>query len=198
MKQSVYAVTGGIGSGKSSVLNIIKEAGYTTFSCDDAVKNAYDNPDVLKKLKNSFPSAFNKSPKPDKAEIARLCFSDDDLYSKLTEIVTMPVFDNLLTTARETAKIRNAAVFIEVPLLFEQGLQKHFDGVLVITRPISDRIESVMARSNLSREQIIARINKQTDYDAADLSPYVVIVNDKDVTALKTATLSAVDALTKK
>lgn len=195
MKKSVFAVTGGIGSGKSSALDIIQEAGYATFSCDDEVKNAYSNPDVLKKLERFFPSAFDKGRNPDKAEIARLCFSNDKLYSKLTEIVTMPVFNELLKTATKKATTDNSAVFMEVPLLFELNLQNRFDGVIVITRPLQSRIESVAARSNLSREQIIARINKQTDYDAADLSPYVVVVNDKDVTALKRATLAAVDAL---
>lgn len=193
----MIAVTGGIGSGKTTALNIIKELGYPVFSCDDYVKNAYNNPEILKKLKEVFPSAFNESSAPDKTEISRLCFSNDNLYSKLTEIVSMPVFYELLSIAKETAKAEKTAVFVEVPLLFEHGLQKHFNEVIVITRPLDSRIKSVMARSNLSREQVIVRMKKQTDYDNADLSPYAVIVNDKNVSSLKTKIINALNSLLK-
>ena len=84
-----------------------------------------------------------------------------------------------------------------MPLLFECGYEKYFDKVIVITRPLKDRIESVKQRSNLTEEQIKARINKQTDYDSKDLSLYHVIVNDGDENALKDKVLSLVNNLTK-
>ncbi|MBR3804269.1 MAG: dephospho-CoA kinase, partial [Clostridia bacterium] len=90
----------------------------------------------------------------------------------------------------------NQTVFVEVPLLFERKYENKFDNVLVITRPLKDRIDSVKTRSNLTEEQIKARINAQVNYEQIDLSPYTVIMNDGDKTALKEKVLDAVKKLT--
>ena len=71
-------------------------------------------------------------------------------------------------------------IFVEVPLLFECSYQNEFDKVLVVVRDKNARIESVKARSNLSTEQVLARMNNQVDYDTIDLSNYIVINNDGD------------------
>ena len=84
---------------------------------------------------------------------------------------------------------------MEVPLLFECGYQDKFDGVIVISRKLDDRINSVKKRSNLTKEQILARINAQVDYSKMDLSNYKVILNDGDKLALENAILDYVKTL---
>jgi dephospho-CoA kinase len=82
-------------------------------------------------------------------------------------------------------KKAKTTVFAEVPLLFECGFEKHFDQVIVVVRDRKARIESVKRRSNLSEEQIVARMNAQFDYDNSDLSDYIVIKNDGTETDLE-------------
>ena len=84
---------------------------------------------------------------------------------------------------------------MEVPLLFEYSLQSEFDEVLVITRPLNERIESVKKRSGLTEAEIRARIARQFDYSAARLSDYIVIENDGTKERLKEKLLSAVNKL---
>ena len=88
------------------------------------------------------------------------------------------------------AKKLSGKIFVEVPLLFECKYQDSFDGVIVITRPLNARIESVMARSNLTEEQVVGRIKSQVDYENIDLTPYHVIENTGDLEQLKNNVLS--------
>ncbi len=183
LTKKLVAITGGIGSGKSTALSIFKKEGFFVVSCDEITKKTYENRDFKKQLKEVFPSAVKgeKRLSVNKKEIARLCFDNEENYKKLSDLITMPVF----TAAIDKTKKLNGIIFIEIPLLFEYGLQNRFDYVIVIKRNLTARIEGVKKRSGLSEEEITARINKQFDYDTADLSPYIVIDNDKDAKELK-------------
>ena len=94
------------------------------------------------------------------------------------------------------AEKNTGVTIVEVPLLFECGYEKYFDGVIVITREKEERIKSVISRSNLTREEVIKRMKNQVDYDSFDLSPYAIIKNDGDIETLKKKVLSATKDLT--
>lgn len=183
MKSKKIALTGGIGSGKSTALEMLKDAGYVTLSSDKIVSDLYRTRKVKKLLKAIFPNAVSGliNLKIDRKKISEQVFSDNSLHQKLTSTITPLVLDEI---ERRAKKINNH-VFVEVPLLFECGYQNEFDAVIIITRPIKDRIESVKQRSNLTEQDIIARIKKQIDYDNLDVAPYSVIINDGDINSLR-------------
>lgn len=175
-KRTLVAITGGIGSGKSTAANALKEAGYPVISCDEVCAELYKLPSFRRKLKKYFPTAVKGFlfPKIDKAELAERAFTDDDGYKILTERVTEPVYKKALQKARR----RRGLVFIEVPLLFEHKKQGDFDKVIIVLRNRDDREESVFERSGLKKSQIAARIARQVDYGSLDLTPYRVLRND--------------------
>lgn len=189
----MIAVTGGIGSGKSVALSIIADAGYKTLTCDGITKDLYEKRKIKLKLKKLFPTAVKGffNPQIDRKELSKIVFENGEKLKTLTNTITPLVMQEVLNRAKKFGQ----TVFVEVPLLFECGYEKYFDSVLVITRPLKDRIESVKTRSNLTEEQIIARINAQVDYENKDLSPYSVIINDSDQLALKEKVLSLVKRL---
>ena len=76
-------------------------------------------------------------------------------------------------------------VFCEVPLLFEGGYAQLFNGVIVVLRLLGQRIAAVTARSNLTPEEVTARIRAQFDYDRADLSAYITLHNDGNMDDLR-------------
>lgn len=170
------AITGGIGSGKTTATKIIQNLGYKVLSSDGIVKELYDKRSVKKLLKDIFPDAVSGTLrlKIDRQKISSIAFNDKAKHKLLTDTITPLVLKEIL---KRLSKI-NGTVFVEVPLLFECGYEKHFDDVLVITRNKADRISSVKERSNLTEEQIIARMNNQVDYDLIDLSTYTVIENN--------------------
>ena len=175
-KRTLVAITGGIGSGKSTAANALKEAGYPVISCDKVCAELYKLPSFRRKLKKYFPTAVKGFlfPQIDKAELAERAFMDDDGYEILTERVTEPVYKKALQKARR----RRGLVFIEVPLLFEHNKQGDFDKVIIVLRNRDDREESVFERSGLKKSQIAARIARQVDYGTLDLTPYRVLRND--------------------
>lgn len=198
-KRSSYrliAVTGGIGSGKTTALSILTEQGFPVVSCDEFTRKLYEEHSVKARLKELFPSAVTGTTRlrADKKAIASICFNDDESYKKLCDALSMPTFAAARKRADALGKSHDL-VFMEVPLLFEYGLQSEFDEVLVITRPLNERIESVKKRSGLTEAEIRARIARQFDYSAARLSDYIVIENDGTKERLKEKLLSALREL---
>jgi dephospho-CoA kinase len=194
MTKKLFAITGGIGSGKSSVLAILKDAGYKTLSSDQIVSELYKTHKVKCLIKEMFPSAVSgeKRLTLNRAEISKQVFVDKNKHALLTNAITPLVLDEILKKAKRT----NKPLFVEVPLLFECDYQNYFDGVIVVTRDKKARIESVKMRSNLTEEQILARIKNQVDYDALDKTPYTIINNDGDILTLKEKVLKIAKELT--
>lgn len=175
-EKRTVALTGGIGSGKSYALRILEDAGYETISSDKVVKDLYEKRKIKLLLKKLFPTAVKGffNPVIDRNEIAIIVFSNADARTKLTNLITPLVMEEI----KKRVKKLSGRIFVEVPLLFECGYQNEFDAVMVVTRDFEERVLSVIKRSNMSREQVLKRINSQFDYQSADLSPYTVIVND--------------------
>jgi len=188
MKNKIIAVTGGIGSGKSTAMAILKSEGFPTLSCDQIVSELYQKRKVKKLLKRIFPTAVSGiiNLKIDRKEISRLAFASEILHEKLTSTITPLVLEQVFIKSKKLS----GTIFVEVPLLFECNYQNQFDAVLVITRNKRERIESVKLRSSLSEQQILSRMAKQFDYDNSDLSSYTVINNDGNTEQLKEKVVS--------
>ena len=180
MKQSKHyiAITGGIGSGKSTVAHIIEELGYPVFSADAVARGIYDDPFVRKELCTRFPSCMNAG-KLDRAALAEIVFTDATALQTL-DAITHPVIMRRLWDLMEAVQSDSMLVFAEVPLLLEGGYENTFDGVIVV---------------RLTREQVLARIKNQFDYEKNSLLGHTVIDNDGNMAALHTAVRQVVYAL---
>jgi dephospho-CoA kinase len=189
--KKLIAITGGIGSGKSTALQILSDLGYKTLTSDKIVSELYEKQQVRRLLKPLFPDAVTgKDFVLDRKKIADEVFANKQKHQVLTELITPMVMAEIIKRTTD-----DELCFVEVPLLFECGFEELFDGVIVVSRSLESRIESVIARSNLTREQVLARINNQFDYENADLSSYTVIINDFDQSALKTRLLEFINTL---
>lgn len=182
-KNLLIAVTGGIGSGKSTVMKILQSLSYRTISSDKIVSDLYKKRKTKKLLKALFPTAVTGrlNLKIDRQKIAQEVFSDKEKHQKLTALITPMVLDEIIAYHKKVGGV----VFAEIPLLFECKFENAFDKVIVITREKEQRIASVITRSALSREEVEARMRAQFDYDSADLSKYVVIENNGNVAELE-------------
>lgn len=183
MDKKLIAITGGIGSGKSLVLDTFNKLGYPTLSSDKIVKNLYKKPKVKSLIKSIFPNAVKgeKKLRIDYKALSQLAFSNKENNQQLTKAITPLVLDEIL---RKAERYKNTT-FVEVPLLFECGFEERFDKTIVVLRDKNKRIESVKTRSNLTEQQVIDRMTFQVDYDKKDLSKFIVINNDKDKEQLK-------------
>lgn len=156
------AITGGIGSGKSLALECIRELGYPAFSCDEVYKELLLDKEYISKIKEFFPSAYNQGT-INRAELGRIIFEDKSARARLNSI-SHPLIMNRLFAHMD--KCDETLVFAEVPLLFEGGFQLSFDGSIIITRPLSERLQAICERDTITREFALKKIKAQFDYDA--------------------------------
>ncbi len=156
-------VTGGIGSGKSTVSRIFKVLGIPVFSADDEARIIMDNNKGLRtELANVMGIDLYATGELDRMKMASLIFNDDDLLNKVNRLVHPLVLD----WYNEWRRQQDADyVVFEVAILFEAGAEKHVDRILAVTAPLDERIKRVMERNNMSREQVMERVNKQMPDD---------------------------------
>ena len=151
----IIGITGNIGSGKSTVAALLREMGYPVLDADLLAERARE----LKKaeLKALFPEAF-RGEELDRRRLAQVVFQDPQKLRAL-EALLHPEVRRLL--AEELSRIEAPLVFVEIPLLFEKGWEGRLDGVILVAAPLEERLRRVMARSGLSREEVLARDRAQ-------------------------------------
>jgi len=175
------AVTGGIGSGKSTVIDIISHAGYKTVSLDKVYSELLENSDFVREIcKITGTSPIEKKGKItlDRRAVAANVFSDKKMLEKLNGFTHDKVMRAAFDKGGDDA-------FYEVPLLFEGGYENLFDKVIVVMRDKQKRLESAALRDGVSLEQEKKRAENQYDYENNDLSLHIVIVNDGDLQSLE-------------
>ena len=173
------AITGGIGSGKSEVCSFINAAGYHVFSCDEIYSELLNDGVFDSDLKKCFGEKIFKDGKLNKMQLAGMVFSNREELEKLNKITHHKILD----CAFDKMKAHKLS-FLEVPLLFESGFEGLFDGVIVILRNLTDRIESIVKRSSISTEEAILRIKSQFNYESYNFTKYYVIHNNSNLEQL--------------
>ena len=183
MTQNNYliAITGNIGSGKSTVLKTVNELGFPTLSLDEFTSAAYE----LQKdnLIKTFGKEIIKDGKVDRKTLAKIVFGDSVKRQSLNELLHPVIFDLAFCEAKEYP-----VCFVEVPLLFESGYADKFDEVWLVIAPKSTLEKRVLFRDNMSKDEFEKRLNAQiADESKLSLAHYV-IKNDGDLQDLKNQT----------
>ena len=162
MKSKIkVAITGGIGSGKSTVSKYISDLGYPVFSCDEIYKKIYATDDFQNRLEVAFPTCL-KNGKVDKSLLAQLVFSHSSALRQLNRLSHPPIMAELFLQMQAA---ESELVFAEVPLLMEENLDEDFDFVIVVLRDKEQRINAICNRDQTSRAAAEARMKNQWNYD---------------------------------
>ncbi len=160
MKKKI-AITGGIGSGKSSVLSILHEMGYPVFACDEIYHKLIDSPEYIEKIGEVFPDCVKKG-KICKQSLAQRVFNNKAELEILNRIAHPLIMSRLLQQMNESAE---NLVFVEVPLLFEGNFESLFDWVIIVLRDREQRIKSIIDRDGITASDAEKRISAQFNYD---------------------------------
>lgn len=175
----VLGITGGIGSGKSTVCEILKLYQIPVYNADKEAKNLNDtSPIIRKKLIEIFGESIYTNNKLDRKQLAAHIFNNKDNLQKVNKIIHTELAKHFKTWVQ--SKHKYSIVAIDAAVLFEAGFQKHVDHTITVTAPQEIRIERVRKRDGMTEEQIKARMSSQmSEKEKVKLSDFTIINDDK-------------------
>lgn len=182
MSRSVFklGITGGIGSGKTSVCKVFEVLGIPVFLADlEARKIMDNNTEIIRQINSVADTDLYTGGNLDRQRLASLIFNDKLLLEKINSIIHPVVFANF---AGWTANQQAPYVIMEAAILFESGGYKLVDRVATVIAPLEERIERIVQRNRLTRDQIMERVRNQMDDDSKiRLSAYVIRNSENDM-----------------
>lgn len=173
----LIGLTGGIGSGKTTVAHVFETLGIPVYYADTEARRIMNEDAELKDaiIKN-FGSTSYKNGELDRAYLSQIVFNDSyklDVLNSLVHPATIRDADLWMKNQNSPYVIKEAA------LLFESGAAGHLDYVIGVYAPSDMRIKRVMERDGVSREEILKRINRQLDENIKMKLCDFVITNDE-------------------
>jgi len=166
-------VTGGIGSGKTSVCRVFNVLGIPVFSADQEAKEIMGNDiEIMGKINSIAGENLYKDGSLDRSGLATLIFNNQNLLDEVNALVHPVVFDHF-----KKWEMNQTALYtiMEAAILFESGASELVDRSVTVVAPIEERVNRVIQRGNLSREQVLERMrNQMDDSSRIKLSDYMI------------------------
>ncbi len=160
MAGRILGLTGGIGSGKSSIAKMLSKMGIPVYYSDDRTKALYDeHPSLLAALVDLLGPSVCVNGRIDRREMARIVFADASLLARVEETV----YPFLLRDFQAWVDDQTAPfVVFESALLLEKPIFRQVCGrILTVSSPVEVRMERVMQRDGVAKEQVLARMQHQ-------------------------------------
>jgi len=174
---TIIGLTGGIASGKSTVTGYVRQKGIPVFDSDQACHDvvAPGSP-CLRALTESFgPGILQADGTMDRRKVAALAFTSPEKLEVLNHLVRTAIYS--LWEAFLDRHGRDPVAVIDAPLLIEGGWDKYVDEIWVVYIPEEEQIRRAMARSAMTREEVLTRIRHQMPLEEKKKRAQVVIDN---------------------
>jgi dephospho-CoA kinase len=173
-------ITGGIGSGKTSVCKVFSCLGIPVFSADYEASNIMNSDDrIIRRINSIAGKDLYSAGSLNRSELASLIFNNTILLKKVNSLVHPIVFEKFI---RWESEQRAPYVVMEAAILFESGASKLVDKIVTVVAPEAERVERVICRNKLTRDQVLDRIRNQMDDDSLmKLSDYIIYNSERDL-----------------
>ncbi len=174
-------ITGGIGSGKTTVCKLFELLGIAVYYSDDEAKKILDGDSTVKSelLKLLGPTILNEFEEIDRKKTASIVFSDTTKLASLNAIVHPAVarhFDECCKNQSSPYILKEAAI------LFESGANKQVDKTILVTAPLQLKLSRVMARDKTTETEVLKRMaNQLPDEEKIKLSDFFIQNNEEDL-----------------
>lgn len=170
----LVGITGGIGSGKSTVCKIFEVLGVPVYYADDRAKYLMQHNEPLKSaLTDVFGEAIYTNGLLNRQVLASMVFNDKGKLAKLNSLVHPAVAQDGVEWQVEHS--HHPYTLREAALLYEAGTYKALDKIIVVSAPLQTRINRVIARDNVTPEQVKARIaNQWSEEEKIALADFVI------------------------
>ncbi len=185
MKKLIIGITGGIGSGKSTVANFYKSLGYPVLKADDIAKKIMvDDNKIVSSIKKQFGVNSYSGYKLNRKYLAKKVFGHPENLAKLNKIVHPKTIAEIKKEAENYLK-KNDMVFVEAAILFEANWEYLFDYIILIVSDENTRIKRIIDRDNTNVNDVKSRIMHQLPDNIKQSKADFIIVNDTSLKELK-------------
>lgn len=173
----IVGLTGGIGSGKTTVSNMFKDLGVPVYIADTEAKNLMNSSKVIKrKLIELFGQKAFEGDTLNRPYIASKIFNDDTYLKKMNAIIHPKVANHFKHWLQKQS---SKYVIKEAAIIFEHNMQSQYDYLITVISNEEDRIERILKRDNTTKDKIVSIMKHQlNDEEKIKLSDFVII-NDK-------------------
>ena len=177
----VVGLTGGIGSGKTTVAKMFEDLGMPLYIADDRAKILMNTSKVIKKkLIALFGEEAYSDGQLNRPFLASKIFEDAVLLKSMNAIVHPKVADDF---KRWKNKQHTAYVLKEAAVIFENNMASQYDYIITVVADLDQRIARVVKRDDTSKDRVLAIVNNQlTDKEKADQSDFVIINHNLEET----------------
>jgi len=185
-KEMKIGITGGIGSGKSLVVDELERLGAKVYRADKRAKELVYLPEIKKQIIAELGEASFEEEKYNTKYVAGVVFNDPNKLQSLNAIIHPAVFRDLEIFCQQNI---GKTIVYESALMIETGHTHLFDRVILVTAPLELRIERVMQRDQMDRESVLNRIRKQWPDEKKSPWANILIENinkDKTLDLVKT------------
>lgn len=178
-KPIIVGITGGIGSGKTTVAKHFEKLGFPLYNSDLEARNIQNsNPEVIHQIKTIFGEEAYNTDGLNRIFIANQVFNNKEKIKQLNNIVHPAVFEDFKNWV---AQQNNDILFKEAAILIESGSYKDCDLIISVIADLDVKIDRIIKRDNFSKEQILARMTNQLkDEERVKYSDFI-IDNSKDL-----------------
>lgn len=174
-------ITGGIGSGKTTVMQHIASLGFPVYYSDIRAKDLMQTDEIMQQIQSIFEENVIENNRLNRKKIASIVFENPEKLKKLNQIIHPAVerdFEKFVYENRH-----QDFIFYESALMIETGNYKQFDKVILITAPIEIRIDRVMKRNFISKEEVEKRIKNQlSDEEKRKIVDFEIVNTKKSET----------------
>lgn len=169
----IIGLTGGIGSGKSTVAGYFQELGVPVYVADTEAKKIMDQPETIQEVQQIFVENVISDGKLNRKKIASIVFNNSEKLAQLNKIIHPKVKKDFKDWLE---KHKNHSFIIkEVAILFETNSEKDFDAIILVTAPEEIRIERVVNRDKVTVSEVKERIKNQlSDEEKISKSHYII------------------------
>ena len=177
----LVGITGGIGSGKTTFSNHLKKLGFVVHESDTVVSEIYNNPkkQFLSFIKEKISQDATNHNKINKAEIANIIFSNNKIKKLLERRIHKEVQISREAFIKKYTKKKKKIIFADIPLLFENKLEKNFDLVICIISSKKNRTKRVLKNKKFTKENLNKIFKAQTTDKERKKRSQIIINNNK-------------------
>lgn len=169
----IIGLTGGIGSGKTTVANYFEQQNIPVYVADDEARKITNSKNVLKKIVAVFGDEVLEHNLLNRKKMGEIVFNDKDKLNQLNAIIHPEVKKHFKKWLK--SKIDYQYIIKESAILFESKTNLDCDLIILVTAPLELRIERTMKRDNCNRESVLQRIKNQiSDEEKAQKSDFII------------------------